>query len=227
MNFSYKSIGFVSSLLLHGGLLIVLLWQQPFQTTKVFAALPVNMEMFSRVQHTPSPIVPEKSEEVVKAIKIPQQVVEVVKAKKVELKKVIAVKMPAKVEYLVATLDLDNLVSERPVVTESDNASVLNSAERDRIRGVYVQQIVAIIASHKYYPRRARRRHLEGRVEVGFDVLADGTINNVRLTNSSDSGVLDSAALDVLRRVGRFDPLPEELGLSLWAFVMPLDYRLL
>ena len=104
---------------------------------------------------------------------------------------------------------------------------VSDSGEQDEIRERYIRQVMKIIAAHKYYPQRARRRRLQGRVEVGFVVLADGTINNIKLANSTGSGVLDKAALDVLRRAGRFEPLPEKLGLSSWAFVVPLGYRLL
>jgi len=231
----YKTLGFLSSLALHGGLVGAMQWQQPFQSTEVYAALPLKLEMFDMVRHTQPAIAPVKAEEPSEATPIPQQIAEDIKSKRAEKKK-LAVKrqknpapekLPVKEKPLATASRSENAPSAGSVITDTAISPVTDSGEQDKIKERYIRQLMKILAAHQYYPKRARRRHLQGRVEVGFVVLTDGTIKNINLAGSSGSGMLDRAALDVLRRAGRFEPLPVELGIDSWEFVVPLDYRLL
>lgn len=230
-----KILGFLSSLALHGGLAGILLWQQPFQSTEVYAALPLKLEMFEMVQHTQPETVPEKAEEPIEAAPVPQQITETVKPKQIVKKKAVVTKqknlvpkkLPVQEKPLVTASRSNTMPPARSEIIEAAISPVTDSGEKDRIKERYIRQLMNTIAVYKYYPQRARRRHLQGRVEVSFVILADGTIENIRLADSSGSGILDKAALGVLRRAGRFEALPEELGLSSWAFVVPMDYRLL
>jgi len=47
---------------------------------------------------------------------------------------------------------------------------------------VYMQQLLAHIESRKYYPRSARSRGIEGNVQVSFELLADGSIKSLQVT---------------------------------------------
>lgn len=235
MNKQYKTPGFLVSLALHGGLAALILIQQPFESTEAVAALPLKMDMFEIVQYVKPPVEPTTAEEIVEEVPTPQEEVEVIepeptiKPEKVVQKqlKPVPVKRPKKVKSQVAAAQPAAMPVVSPVVEEATITSASSSGEKDLIRQRYKQQLLKTIAAHKYYPTRARRRHLEGRVEVGFVVMHDGVIENIRLADSSGEGVLDKAALDALRRAGQFEPLPIELGLTSWTFVVPLDYRLL
>ncbi|HEY2034533.1 MAG TPA: energy transducer TonB [Rhizomicrobium sp.] len=50
------------------------------------------------------------------------------------------------------------------------------------------------------YPFFARVLGQEGTTELGFKVLADGTVSDVKITKSSDSDRLDSAAVDCVSK---------------------------
>ena len=235
MNQQYKTPGFLVSLALHGGLAALLLGQQPFESTEAAVELPLKMDMFEIVQHTTPSVEPTTAKEIVEEVPTPQEEVEApepeqtIKPKKVVKKqlKPTPVKKPKKVKPQVAAVQQAAMPVVDPVIAETPITSASNSGEEDLIRQRYKQRLMKIIAAHKYYPKRARRRHIEGRVEVGFVVMQDGVIENIRLADSSGEGVLDKAALDALRRAGQFEPLPIELGLTSWAFIVPLDYRLL
>ena len=76
-------------------------------------------------------------------------------------------------------------------------------------------------------PAAARRQHREGRAQVAF-VYADGAVSDVALLRSSQSLVLDAAALRAVQ--GAKYPLPpaplrgRKLSLSLWVnFLMAAD----
>ena len=62
------------------------------------------------------------------------------------------------------------------------------------------QPLVAIVRVQPVYPIRARENGLEGQVLVQFDVMADGTVANVTVIESSHS-VFERAAIEA---AGRF-----------------------
>ncbi|MCW8963281.1 MAG: TonB family protein [Gammaproteobacteria bacterium] len=238
MNRHYKMPGFLVSVTLHSGLLAALLWQQSFNMTETVSTtiLPLNMEMFQMVQQVVAPQpAPEEVVEPVEETPVPEKKVEPVKPKKIVKKKAVVkkrkprevAKLPEEVKPPAKTSPLKAQPSARPAVADAVISPASKTGEQDRIRERYIQELQKKIIAHKYYPKRAHRRHIEGRVEVGFVVLADGEINDIRLAVSSGEGVLDKAALEALRRAGRFAPLPKELGLRSWAFVVPIDYRIL
>jgi len=59
-------------------------------------------------------------------------------------------------------------------------------------------------------------------VQVSFVVSASGGVGSVRISRSSGSPELDSAALAVVRRAAPFPPIPPEAGRSSWQFTLPL-----
>jgi protein TonB len=78
----------------------------------------------------------------------------------------------------------------------------------------------------KQYPTAARRLNLQGVAVLQFTIGAGGTIEGSRISRSSGHDLLDQAAQETLRRVGRFSPLPVELGRQQLTVEIPLAYRL-
>jgi periplasmic protein TonB len=73
-------------------------------------------------------------------------------------------------------------------------------------------------------PEAAKRQHREGRARLRFTYL-DGTVDNVALVESSQSKILDDAALAAIRRA-HYPPVPaiargKRLNLLVW-----IDFRL-
>ncbi|MCW9012155.1 MAG: energy transducer TonB [Gammaproteobacteria bacterium] len=46
---------------------------------------------------------------------------------------------------------------------------------------VYIQQLLSHIESHKFYPRSARQRGVEGKIKVSFTLQVNGKIKNMQL----------------------------------------------
>jgi len=65
-------------------------------------------------------------------------------------------------------------------------------------------QIRKHLEAFKYYPASARRRGIEGRVEVGFTLTHDGAANQVSVLHGSGYAVLDHAALETVYRAQPF-----------------------
>jgi protein TonB len=68
--------------------------------------------------------------------------------------------------------------------------------------------------------------NLQGVAVLQFTIAPDGKIETTRLCRSSGHGLLDDAAQDTVRRVGRFPPLPGPLGREQLTIEIPLAFRL-
>ena len=62
------------------------------------------------------------------------------------------------------------------------------------------------VAERKRYPRRARRRGLEGRTVIRFDLSPNGAVSGLEIREASGHGLLDRAAADAVRGIA---PLAE------------------
>jgi protein TonB len=82
-----------------------------------------------------------------------------------------------------------------------------------------------MIESRKYYPRRARKMHQTGKVEVAFTIGRNGTITDLRVSDPCRYRSLNKAALKTLKKIGRFKPLPDVFGDRL-VLRIPIRYEL-
>ncbi|WP_167632289.1 energy transducer TonB [Mariprofundus ferrooxydans] len=60
------------------------------------------------------------------------------------------------------------------------------------------------LESFKFYPASARRRNIEGDVDVGFTLTRDGSADQVTVLHGSGYAVLDHAALETVYRAQPF-----------------------
>ena len=70
----------------------------------------------------------------------------------------------------------------------------------------YLDAVRARVEQHKKYPEPARRREVEGRVVVCFDVGPNGGVGGLSLLEKSWNGLLNEAALNAVREAA---PLPD------------------
>lgn len=92
--------------------------------------------------------------------------------------------------------------------------------------GAYLQQLQRAIARKRFYPRAARRKGITGIVTVSFVLKADGRITNVRIAKGSGHTTLDKAAIKTLVRLGRYKPIPTQIGRSRWSLRVPINFDL-
>lgn len=71
------------------------------------------------------------------------------------------------------------------------------------IRQRYLAELMAHIEEHKWYPKSARRRGIQGEVKVSFLLLPDGSIRDVEVRHGPK--VLTVAAA---KAVARAEPMP-------------------
>lgn len=77
--------------------------------------------------------------------------------------------------------------------------------------GDYLDMVRLRIESKKAYPERARTRQIEGRTTVRFVIEPDGRVTGVQATGRSRSRLLDTAALEAVRKAAPFPPPPARM----------------
>ncbi len=76
------------------------------------------------------------------------------------------------------------------------------------------------------YPRRAKRRRQEGVALVEFTVYREGRLEGIQLRESSGFPILDEAALNTVRAIKQFKPIPEELSKNMLTLAIPIRFEL-
>lgn len=99
-------------------------------------------------------------------------------------------------------------------------------ADLTQLQLQYQSALSEAINRQKFYPRLAQRLRQEGQVTVAFTVLANGRIQAVRVVGSSGMPLLDQGAVEAIRRVGQFRPIPPALGMSRMSLRIVLNYKL-
>ncbi|MBI5788448.1 MAG: energy transducer TonB [Candidatus Schekmanbacteria bacterium] len=106
----------------------------------------------------------------------------------------------------------------RKVMRTSSNETAINSGGDDL--SAYKEQIFSKILSAKFYPQSARKRGIKGTSVLRFLLAKDGAVKAVDLVESSQSDILDRAAISTIQDAAPFLPFPpgynqEELWLKL------------
>jgi len=138
---------------------------------------------------TPKPK-PKIKKNIIKKIKLKPKHKKVVKKIKSKIKKIIK---PKKIISQPKIVKTENLIKEiAPVVLPSSSKSkivikpkVVKKKKTDKDLSIkkrkFLRKVRENIYANKHYPLKARRRNIQGRVSVTFDILANGEISNIRL----------------------------------------------
>ena len=83
----------------------------------------------------------------------------------------------------------------------------------EQARQSYLAELLSHIESHKHYPRSARRRHIEGVVQVSFRLLPEGQIDGLKVAGKRR--VLQQASRNAVVASIPVPSPPKELDLPL------------
>lgn len=90
----------------------------------------------------------------------------------------------------------------------------------------YAAKVRSWLYAHKIYPRRARMRREEGRVQVRFVLDRAGMLLEGAIVQGSGNTVLDDEAEAMLRRASPYPPAPVELPGERIEFTAPIIFTL-
>lgn len=101
----------------------------------------------------------------------------------------------------------------------SAEVATLSQSQRQSLLVTWGAKVRARVA------RRAPRGVGKGRAIVEITLSGGGQLLGVRLLQSSGNAALDQAAVDAVRRSGRFPKAPAKLGISRHSFALPVAAR--
>lgn len=141
-----------------------------------------------------------------KAVPAPEEIAKK-EPEKVEPKKVEQVKRPeakrvakAKPEKVKSEPELkqESVVPQQMVAAASEASPQVNEGMIKRQKERYLAAVMAHIEAHKWYPKAARRRGIEGEVHVRFVLQPDGTARDLQV--ESGPSLLIAAAKQAVER---------------------------
>lgn len=92
-------------------------------------------------------------------------------------------------------------------------------------RAEYMAAVQQAISRHRHYPRRAKRRRITGEVKVVITLSASGDLITAAIVGSSGADILDEAALQSVKAVGRYPEIPPEMNRDRAKITVPIRYK--
>lgn len=122
--------------------------------------------------------------------------------------------VPKKKTASVAQAKEEKIIPQESLSESRASGSEFGTSSQGRtdILSTYTAELRAMIDKNKYYPPLSRRLGQAGTVVVAFTLLEDGNIIDVRVDKPSRYARLNDSAVDAVKKVERFKPIPKELG---------------
>jgi protein TonB len=111
-----------------------------------------------------------------------------------------------------------------PVASSQGSEFGTAKSGKTDVLSVYKAELRAMIDKNKYYPAISKRLGQTGTVVVAFTLLEDGHIIDVKIDKPSRYDRLNDSALEAVKKVERFRPIPKEVGESKMAIKVPVKF---
>lgn len=117
-------------------------------------------------------------------------------------------------------------VDAAPQASAASAPRVAISHAQSEVRDSWRRQLATHVNGHKRYPAAARRKRLQGAVEVAFAVDRMGRIVSARIVRSSGADELDHEALAVLARASPLPPPPDGVPGETFDLLLPMRFQI-
>ena len=192
--------------------------QKVEEVTKEIEKEIVTEQIIEKIVEKPAPKVIEKPKKVEKKI---------VKQEK-PIEKIVEKPAPKVVEKENENIEKMAVAEQNEISTKQESIIQSNSNnERNKnLESEYLAKVQAKIEKNKVYPKVAKRLNQTGKVIVSFDILKDGKITNIKIIHKSKFEKLDEASIELLRNIGFFEAIPNELNKTVWNIQIPINYQI-
>ena len=192
--------------------------QKVEEVTKELEKQIVPEPIIEKIVEKPAPKVIEKPKKVEKKI---------VKQEK-PIEKIVEKPAPKVVEKENENIEKMAVAEQNEISTKQESIIQSNSNnERNKnLESEYLAKVKNKIEKNKVYPKVAKRLNQTGKVIVSFDILKDGKITNIKIIHKSKFEKLDEASIELLRNIGFFEAIPNELNKTVWNIQIPINYQI-
>ena len=189
----------------------------------------INLQnvVIKKPEPKPEPIVEKVIEKPLEIIKpLPKTKSEnIIKHEEKKEKKVIQEKPLQKVEE-VKTLEPMKPQIQEQSSQENIQKEVVDLNKIEALENEYLSKLRYLIEKNKIYPNSAKRLNQMGKVHLSFVISKDGQIKNAKIVKDSSFKRLDEAALEILSKINKFEPIPEKLNKNSWEITVPIIYEI-
>ena len=127
------------------------------------------------------------------------------------------VKVEQKTEPIVQEMALKEVIKQE---------NTIDPSQIEALEDEYLSKLRYLIEKNKIYPQSAKRLNQMGKVHVCFVISKDGQIKDVKVVKDSNYKRLNEAALEILAKINRFEPIPEKLNKNSWEITVPIVYQI-
>lgn len=103
---------------------------------------------------------------------------------------------------------------------------LIDPSQIEALENEYLSKLRYLIEKNKIYPQSAKRLNQMGKVHVCFIISKDGQINDIKIVKDSKYKRLDAAALEIIAKINKFEPIPEKLNKNSWEITVPIVYQI-
>ena len=90
----------------------------------------------------------------------------------------------------------------------------------------YINQIVLLIEKNKQYPKRAKFLGQEGTVLLRIEISKNGEVVKIEVKEAPPFQALVDAALKIIKQVGSFPDIPDDVSSNGITINVPINYKL-
>ena len=191
-----------------------------------------NINLKNVVLKKPEPVVEkvvEKPIEVIKPLPLTKSK-NIVKHEEKKFKKHVKKDEPKKLEEKpVEKVEIVENVEEVKPQVQKEVVQTQKPVDLDQIQALeneYLSKLRRLIEENKTYPRAAKRLNQMGKVHISFVISKDGQIRNAKIVRDSSYERLNDAALEILSKIEKFEPIPEKLNKNSWEITVPIIYEI-
>ena len=199
---------------------------KPFPLTKVKKPVVKKRTIKKEVKKKPPKKRPLKKKKIPKK-RVVRKVVIVKKAPKVE-PKVVEETIPKVIEKPPEKVPEELIVTPHKPVVLSPTAQkkveepvTPHSTPEEIYVNTHISEIMVLLRKYLYYPRMARKRHIQGKVMVRFELLDNGDIRNITVLKANRDILAKAAVKTIERLEGKFPKPSKTLTLH-----VPIMYQL-
>jgi protein TonB len=167
------------------------------------------------------PLIETKSKNIVKQEKKKEKKIKEVK--KVEKKVLEKVEKTQEVKVEQKTEPIVQEMASKEVIKQENT---IDPSQIEALEDEYLSKLRYLIEKNKIYPQSAKRLNQMGKVHVYFVISKDGQIKDVKVVKDSKYKRLNEAALEILAKINRFEPIPEKLNKNSWEITVPIVYQI-
>lgn len=167
------------------------------------------------------PLPETKSKNIVKQEKKKEKKIKEVKKVEKKVLEKVEKTQEVKVEQK-AEPQVQELASKEVIKQEN----TIDPSQIEALEDEYLSKLRYLIEKNKIYPQSAKRLNQMGKVHVCFVISKDGQIKDVKVVKDSNYKRLNEAALEILAKINRFEPIPEKLNKNSWEITVPIVYQI-